>query len=294
MALNNPFSAESQQSGREAPNAITLKAVTGLYDKYGQDLLATRRYLADVLETQRAGGNEQMRMQFDDLDAELLYLLVRETLPRNVVEISPRDGWSSLWLLKALQDNDRGCLFEPGHLHSFDLEDTSTQFIPEELKPLRTIAVGDVREQMEDIPEDIDFLLIDSAHNARFAKWYIDNVLPRVKSGAPIVIHDIRQPGVRRIPGTESYYVHRFLKEGGISFFSMSSIPSELVDGVNRDIVMSIRRINGLDRPILHEGRGNLFLTINRLILGSAVLISGHLIGPYDSKGNPAVFFTAP
>lgn len=268
---------------------VTLEEVSELYLRYGNDLLKTRSYLAGVLASQ--DSDDRMRMQFDDLDAELMYLLIRERIPDTVVEISPRDGWSSLWILKALHDNGEGRLFGQGKLHSYDLQDTSTRFIPEELEEHRSLVVGDVREKTDELPDEIDFLLVDSAHNGRFARWYVANVFPRVKNGAPIIIHDIQQHFVRHIPGTESHFIRRLLADKGVSAFSMSSLDNEMPDWLNRQHVMSLRRANGLDSIPLHEARGNIVMSLNRMLLRS--MYPPGLTPDQRSRGNSAVFLLA-
>lgn len=280
--------AETDPSSTESPR-ITLDKVSELYLHYGNDLLEARSYLADLVASQ--DPNDKMRTQFDDLDAEVMYLLIRDTLSETVVEISPRDGWSSLWILKALHDNDKGRLFGKGRLLSYDLLDTSTRFIPDELAEYRSLVVGDVREQPEQLPDKIDFLLMDSAHNGRFARWYVANVIPRVKDGAPIIIHDIQQHFIRHIPGTESHFIRKLLSERGVNAFSMSSLDNEMPDWLNRQHVMSLRRIIGLDQVPLHEAKGNLLMSLNRTLLRS--IYAPGLVPDQRSRGNSAIFLRA-
>src|SRR5450759_2726179 len=54
---------------------------------------------------------------FDDIEAEITYLLIRASRPKTLVEISPFGGWSTSWILNAIRDNDYGTLY------SYDLVD---------------------------------------------------------------------------------------------------------------------------------------------------------------------------
>ncbi len=122
---------------------------------------------------------------FDDLEAEITYLLVREAKPQNMIEFSPASGWSTSWILSALRDNDKGILT------SFDLEDYATKLIPAELAGDRWVfRLGDVKENIRAV-SGIDYLFVDSDHSAPFADWYLGEVMPKVRAGAPVSIHDI-------------------------------------------------------------------------------------------------------
>lgn len=208
--MSNGPEAVSQHT-TEAPS---LDLLTRLYVEYGRDLAEAREYIG-----KHTGDNESMVKQFDDLEAEALYLFLRCSVPEQVVEISPRDGWSSTWILKALADNGTG------HLTSFDLHDRSLGNVPTGLREDWELAVGDVRDRADQIPRNIDFLLLDSKHTRGFARWYIAEVLPLVRPGAPIVIHDIAQ--LPTIPFTEAAYVRRYVRRQGIGYFTLNASTAE-------------------------------------------------------------------
>lgn len=133
-----------------------------------------------------------MNPQLDDVEAELTYLLIRERRPATVVEISPFRGWSTTWILHALRDNGAG------ELVSYDLVDDSLRFVPAELAERWRLVTGDVRRRLDEIPEAIDYLFLDSDHRRAFAEWYIAELFPRLVPGAGVSIHDVfhgRAPG---------------------------------------------------------------------------------------------------
>jgi predicted O-methyltransferase YrrM len=125
-----------------------------------------------------------MRPRLDDVEAEILYLLVRAAQPKHVVEISPGGGWSTTWLLSALRDNGAG------ELSSYDVVDRSRRLVPPDLAAGRwTLVLGDAKAAV--LPPTVDFLLLDSEHTAEFARWYLAEVVPRVRPGSFVAVHDV-------------------------------------------------------------------------------------------------------
>jgi len=40
-------------------------------------------------------------------------------------------------------------------------------------------------------PSTIDYLFIDAAHTAKFARWYVHSLLENVPVGTPVTVHDV-------------------------------------------------------------------------------------------------------
>ncbi len=191
-----------------------------------------------------------LKPQLDDVEAEATYLLLRELRPQAVVEIAPDGGWSTTWLLAALRDNGSGQLF------SYDRFDHSTRTVPPHLSKGRwTFVRGDVTRQLELLPSRIDYLFLDCAHTASFARWYLRELFPRLAPGTPIGIHDIFPWG----PG-ESRVVRQWLREHGVSHFTTS--PAAAPDVYDR--LVDVKHQLGIGEPI------------------------------HDSSRNPMVFFRLP
>lgn len=127
-----------------------------------------------------------LKPQLDDLEAEITYLLLRDTCPQTVVEVSPCGGWSTSWILQALADNGQG------NLHSFDIVDFAPKNVPTQLPRNRwQFHLGDVTKNVDKIPEGIDYLFVDSDHSSEFADWYIENLFPKLGPGAMVSVHDV-------------------------------------------------------------------------------------------------------
>ncbi|MEP7000606.1 MAG: class I SAM-dependent methyltransferase [bacterium] len=158
----------------------------------------------------------------DDIEAEITYLLLREQRPARVIEIGASGGWSTSWILHALRDNGTGSL------HSYDIVDYALGNLPTDLADGRWhFHVGDVRRA--DLTEPIDYLFIDCDHSREFAEWYLAELLPTLRPGTPISIHDIFHPDyVSRLWNAtnnkmgEVSVIRRWLREREIEHFTPS------------------------------------------------------------------------
>lgn len=183
-----------------------------------------------------------LKPQLDDIEAEATYLLLRELRPQTVVEIAPDGGWSTTWLLAALRDNGSG------RLYSFDLFDHCTRTVPRELAEGRwTFARGDITQQLGLLPPRIEYLFLDCAHTAEFARWYVRELFPRLAPGTPISIHDIFPASLG-----ESQVVRKWLLERSVSYFTTS--PTAAPDVY--DHLRCVKRDLGIDAPI-HDSHRN-------------------------------------
>ncbi|HZE37491.1 MAG TPA: class I SAM-dependent methyltransferase [Stackebrandtia sp.] len=225
-----------------------IDELLGWYDTYADDLRRVREE-----QREHRAARPTMRAQLDDLEAELTYLRIRNARPAHVVEIGCLHGWSTSWLLRALRDNDHG------RLHSFDRVDAATRAVPKELTCDRWSFVhGDMREGLDRLPANIGYLFIDAAHTARFAKWYLASVLPRVVPGTPVSVHDVfhlRRP----LPFTEGSVLLKWLRANDIDYFTVAR---RAAPEAHRRLVAKRREL-GIDAPV-HDGDHNPMLFFTR------------------------------
>lgn len=220
-----------------APRCIDLDTVLTLYRRHADDLGAAR-------DTQRAllSANPRMRPKLDDIEAELTYLLVRETRPARIVEIGTFHGWSTSWLLRALADNGQG------HLDSYDIVDHVLGTIPDELAAERwSFHRGDVRAAPDLRPSTVDYLFIDAAHTARFAHWYVRTLLEHLDVGTPVSVHDVYHRS-RVTPFSEGRIVLGWLDRRRNGHFTASAKAAPQVFGE----IAAVRRALGLD-AVVHQ-----------------------------------------
>jgi len=157
---------------------------------------------------------------YDWLEAQVLYLLIRCVKPEVVVEISPNYGYSTGFLLLAMNKNKRG------KLYSFDLEE---KFHRHALRSFNQVGIdtsrqlffaADVREAYDRVfPKQVDVLFMDSDHSYDFAQWYIANLYPRVTEGGLIHAHDVLRHGVKPHLGDkgEGRAIWEFIQERQVS-----------------------------------------------------------------------------
>lgn len=181
---------------------VSTEYILQLYRRYGEALRIVRRQQRwFLIRNNNSFLRRLYRMKIrrhllvpmlDDLESEITYLLIRDRNPKVVVEMSPNTGWSTTWILSALRDNKTG-----GQLWSYDLHETSTKVIPKHLANNRWhFVLGDAKETVAKAPE-FDYLFVDSDHSEVFAKWYVQALLPRVRPGCVVSVHDVYHQATR-------------------------------------------------------------------------------------------------
>lgn len=186
-------------------------ALRNLLAAYRDELAELDRILREVQDLIGSGAT-----QFADAEGAILYCAVRELRPDVVFEISPASGWSTNHILAALTKNGTGVL------HSFELATTEARLRanihPALDQSSLEVHIGDARETVPSVPGQIDVVLLDSAHEAWFAEWYLAEVLPRVRG--LVAIHDIVRAdgGVKheRYYDGEAYAVLEWLARSGV------------------------------------------------------------------------------
>jgi len=141
---------------------------------------------------------------YDWIEAQILYLLIRLRKPESLVEISPNYGYSTGFMLLAMNKNDRG------QLYSFDL---NAQFHRHALRNFAKVGIdasrqrffaGDVRvDCYHSLPPTIDLLFMDPDHSDTFAEWYPDDLRPRIAANGLLHVHDVLRYGVKPNLGDE-------------------------------------------------------------------------------------------
>ncbi|GAB1639852.1 class I SAM-dependent methyltransferase [Krasilnikovia sp. MM14-A1259] len=232
--------AHAHPLGTDRP--LDVARVVDLYAAYADDLARVREEQRGLL-----GVDEpRMRARLDDIEAEITYLLVRDVRPSLVAEIGTFYGWSTTWLLRALRDNGAG------RLHSYDIVDHVRRTVPADLAAGRwTFHQGDVRQDGQLRPSTVDYLFIDAAHTARFARWYTAQVLPHVRPGVPVSVHDVHQR-LQVGPFSEGPVVLGWLRDRGIVPFTAAPRAARQA----YETIVDVKRALGLAEPV-HAGHRN-------------------------------------
>lgn len=141
------------------------------------------------------------------MQAPLLYVLVRATRPRWVVETGISSGYSARLILEALRRNADG-----GHLDSIGidvfgltkdrLDDPAGMggrrvgwLIPESLKDLWTLHLGTSEEHLPKLlaarSDPLDLFLHDSLHQYPTMRWEYTTAWPRIPPKGFLASHDV-------------------------------------------------------------------------------------------------------
>lgn len=264
---------------------LTTDGAIRLYRKYAEDLARARRWEEELFD-RRGYSRIELRIRrafpvlepiypiwylyrgalraafpgrrylypfFGDLNCELLYLLVRELKPKSLVEVSPSGGWSTSWILNAIRDNGFG------QLTSCDLIDDSARVLPKDLTEGRwTFLRGDVFQTVKQLPDRVEFLLVDALHTAEFARWYVDQLFPRLAPEATVVVDDIfhTQKGMFVAPlgsqegQTEPDVVMQWLRQRHQPYYTVA----ESVAAEEGRRLYEVRRELGLSAPMRRTG----------------------------------------
>lgn len=172
--------------------ALLIEAV----ERFGEELAGLRDW-ARLRNERRLFPAKGM---YDWLESQVLYLLLRLTTPSLVVEISPGSGYSSGFILLALNRNAHGRLL------SFDVDmdgDRRARLALAEAgidASRRRFVPGDARRTAAAaLPagESVDVLFMDAEHSSSFASWYLETLVPRVRPGGLVHVHDVLRYGVK-------------------------------------------------------------------------------------------------
>jgi len=164
---------------------LTRDLIVELYRRFAPELVHIRPFERELDHIGRMYHGEERR---------ILYLMVRYFRPEIVVEFSPHKGWSTLHTARALEDNSVGLIY------SFELEADNVVVAQQVLKEWGLMHrarffVGDVRRTLPPILKPmnrpVDFLFVDSDHSYSFGKWWLKQVLPAVKPGGVVHVHDV-------------------------------------------------------------------------------------------------------
>ncbi len=219
------------------------------YETYGEQLRRARGEQAALLRAAPA-----LRPRLDDIEAELTYLRIRSGRPSHVVQVGCRDGWSTAWMLRALRDNGHGTL------HSFNRTKPLDDVVQPDLAADRwRLSVGDVRDRLAGVPPHIGYLFIDGESSARFARWYLPNLVARLAPGTPVGVGGVFAHHRPR-PFGEAALILKWLHRNHIGHFTAA--PSR--------------------QPVIHRQLDRI-----RRSLGFSDDLSG-------SGRNPMLFFDAP
>jgi predicted O-methyltransferase YrrM len=129
----------------------------------------------------------------------LLYVLVRALRPDRVVETGVRPGYTTTWILAALEANGHGSLSSLGpgpvaHRLQNVRDVTVGQFVPPSLRGRWTLVLGNTEDNLRKLLEEqtpLDLFLYDNGAEAARARFELHTAWSALSSQGILVAHRI-------------------------------------------------------------------------------------------------------
>jgi hypothetical protein len=179
------------------PSIDRVRALTGRSDS---EIQRFRRELAtsslpDLL-IQRGVGIPFTR-EFPQ--AGLLYLLVRSQQPKTVIETGVRPGYTTAWILAALEANGEGTLHSlgpgpTGHRIQSVRDVTVGQFVPPSLRGRWTLVLGNTEENLRDLlaqQRPVDLFLSDNGPDTDRARFELHSAWANLSPRGILLAHHV-------------------------------------------------------------------------------------------------------
>jgi hypothetical protein len=195
---------------------ITLDYIKQLYEKYKIELHELQSYLKEAKQ------KVYLSPMFDDIEAEITYMRLRELKPKNIYEFSPCHGYSTIIMAFAVMKNNNGA-----KIKTYDIEDFCTSnFNALGLNSIIDVTIGDVQLKYNEF-QDVDYLFIDSDHSKEFATFYTQNLLNDLykENYIPGSCHDIFHYSS---PSEEGEVIIDFLNSKNISWYTPHTDQNEI------------------------------------------------------------------
>jgi len=173
---------------------VSVEEIKRLYvELYADPFFAEMRAKSDSVGAPLHAG------MLSPLQAPALYVMARVTRPQIVVETGVANGWSTSFILKALERNDAG------RLYSIDIPNAAGALLPEgkttgwvvpnALKTRWDFIPGDTRVELPRLLlrlQTIDFFFHDSDHSYEMMTFEFRTAWPHLRPGGLLISDDIR------------------------------------------------------------------------------------------------------
>ena len=132
-------------------------------------------------------ADENFEHRFEEVSSGMMYSLIRDYKPTNVVALGTSFGGSTLIITAALLANEKPYKYLAAEKET-DLRKQTEEHVLLKYGVAPTL-IGDLTEH-KDYPDGIDFLFHDTNHDRETTQWVFENIMPKVKKGALVIFHD--------------------------------------------------------------------------------------------------------
>lgn len=131
---------------------------------------------------------EGIERHLDPYSSKVLYCLVREYKPQTCIEFGTSEGGSGFVIVNALVANGL-----PFTYTGFEYDPSYKKLAEKTIIPVSPESVSiyeDVTKNLDKVPKEIDFAFIDPNWDEGICEWWLEHILPRIKKGGLVQIHD--------------------------------------------------------------------------------------------------------
>ena len=132
-------------------------------------------------------GDEGFEHRFEEVSSAMMYSLIREYKPTNVVALGTSHGGSTCIITAALLANKRSYKYLAAEIAD-DLREETRDNVMRKYNVAPEL-IGDLTKY-RNYPKDIDFLFHDTNHDRETTEWVFKNIVPKVKKGGLVIFHD--------------------------------------------------------------------------------------------------------
>lgn len=132
-------------------------------------------------------SDESFEHRFESTSSAMMYALIREYKPKNVVALGTSYGGSTLIITAALLANKKKYKYIAAEKED-DLREKTRYHVMQKYHVAPKL-IGDLTKYKK-YPEEIDFLFHDTNHDRETTEWVFKNIMPKVKKGALVIFHD--------------------------------------------------------------------------------------------------------
>lgn len=116
------------------------------------------------------------------------YALIRKFKPTSVLEFGTSRGGATCFIQHALMKNKKPFVFVASEKEK-ELRKAAKRNVLKRCGKAPKF-IGAIEENLDKVPKSLDFVFIDTDHDIENTKWYLKHIIPRIKKGGLVAIHD--------------------------------------------------------------------------------------------------------
>lgn len=132
-------------------------------------------------------AEEDFEHRFEETSSAMMYSLIREYKPSNVVALGTSFGGSTCIIMSALIKNRKKFEYLASEIAD-DLRELTKKHVMKKCGKV-PILIGDLTKY-ENYPDEIDFLFHDTNHDKETTQYVFKHIMPKVKKGGLVIFHD--------------------------------------------------------------------------------------------------------